>query len=268
MTGYADVFVIPVPNSKTAQYRELAETSAQVWREAGALSYVEFAAEDVKRGKVTSFPQSVDLGEDEQVIVAVIGYRSRDHRDEVNAKAMADARMAGWDMKSLPFDGKRMFYGGFRHFVGDHAVPATPAATHIAPYLFFRGRCEEAIDFYRGRLGAKVEVMLRFRDFPGEQDRSKVPVELDDRIMHAGLTIAGTQIMMSDGMKTGPLDFGCMSLSITVPDEDECDRIFNALAEEGSVQMPIGPAFFAKRFGSVTDKFGVSWMVIVPAATH
>lgn len=104
---------------------------------------------------------------------------------------------------------------------------------------------------------------MRFKDSPEKPNRDKVPAELDDRIMHAELKIAGAEIMVSDGMKSGPLDFQCMSLSITAESEAEADRIFKALAKDGTIQMPIGPTFFAKRFGAVADKFGVSWMVVV-----
>jgi uncharacterized glyoxalase superfamily protein PhnB/uncharacterized protein YbaA (DUF1428 family) len=258
MTGYTDIFVMPVPKQKTADYKKIAELSAKVWREHGALSYVEVAADDVKPGKWTSFPQSVDLKDDEFVVVALITYRSRAHRDEVNAKAMADPRMAGMDPKNLPFDAKRMFWGGFKPFLGGLAAPS------VQPYLFFRGRCEEAIEYYKRTLGAEVDIMMRFRDNPDKPGRDKVPAEFDDRIMHARLRIAGAEIMMSDGMKSGPLDFQCMSLSLSVSSEAECDHLYNALAADGTVQMPIGPTFFAKRFGAVADRFGVSWMIMVP----
>jgi len=140
----------------------------------------------------------------------------------------------------------------------------TSTTTAIQPYLFFRGRCEEAIEYYRAALGAEVAMMMRFKDSPDQPECDEVPAGLADRIMHACLRIAGAEIMMSDGMKTGPLDFECMSLSVSVASEAECDRIYNALAADGTVQMPIGPTFFAKRFGAVADKFGVSWMIIVP----
>jgi uncharacterized glyoxalase superfamily protein PhnB/uncharacterized protein YbaA (DUF1428 family) len=258
--SYIDVFVIPVPKRKIGDYKKLAELSAKVWREAGALSYFEVQADDAKPGKLTSFPQSVALEDGEQVVVALISYRSREHRDQVNAKAMADPRMKGMDPKTMPFDGKRMFWGGFAPFVGQSPV----ATNQIQPYLFFRGRCEEAIEYYSKKLGAEVGMLMRFKDNPDKPDRDKVPASLDERIMHANMRIAGAEIMMSDGMRSGPLDFQCMSLSLAVHSEAEADRIFNALAADGTVQMPMGPTFFAKRFGSVADKFGVSWMIIVP----
>jgi uncharacterized protein YbaA (DUF1428 family) len=115
--SYTDIFVMPVLKNKSDDYRKIAELSAKVWREHGAVSYVEVEADDAKSGKLTSFPQSVDLKADEFVIVALITYRSREHRDEVNAKAMMDPRIGGMDPKTLPFDTKRMFFGGFKPFV-------------------------------------------------------------------------------------------------------------------------------------------------------
>jgi PhnB protein len=261
MSNYIDLVVTPVQEAKLADYRHLAEISAQVWREHGALSYLEVQADDAKPGKVTSFPQSVDLRSGETVLIALIVYRSRAHRDEVNAKAMQDPRIAGMNPQILPFDTKRMFFGGFKPFVCDTPKPASPPA--IQPYLFFRGRCEEAINYYKATLDAEVLMMMRFKENPDKPGPDKVPAALDDKIMHACLRIAGSEIMMSDGMKSGALDFQCMSLSLSVPTEADVDRLFNALAEDGTVQMPLGKAFFSSRFGAVADKFGVSWMVIV-----
>ena len=137
----------------------------------------------------------------------------------------------------------------------------------IQPYLFFRGRCEEAITYYKEKLGAEVLMMLRFRDNPDKPSPDKVPAALDDRIMHACLRINGAEILMSDGMKSGDLDFQCMSLSLSVPNAAEAERIFNALAAGGTVQMPLGKTFFSPRFGMLTDRFGIAWMVIVPGET-
>jgi PhnB protein len=259
MSSYVDLVVIPVPAARLGDYRQLAEISADVWREHGALSYVEVEADDAKPGKVTSFPQSVALQSGETVLVSMITYRSRAHRDEVNARAMKDPRIAEMNPKTLPFDTKRMFFGGFKSFVGD------AQATAVQPYLFFRGRCEEAIAYYKARLGAEVVTMLRFRDNPDKPGPDKVPAALDDRIMHACLRINGAEILMSDGMRTGDLDFQCMSLSLSVSSEAEADRLFNALAADGTVQMPLGKTFFSPRFGAVADKFGVAWLVVVQA---
>jgi len=117
MGEYVDGFVVPVPKNKVEDYRRIAELAREVWMEHGALSYVEALAEDVKPGELTSFPQSVDLREDETVVFAWITYRSREHRDEVNRKVMADPRLKDHDPLKMPFDAKRMIYGGFRIFV-------------------------------------------------------------------------------------------------------------------------------------------------------
>jgi uncharacterized protein YbaA (DUF1428 family) len=114
---YVDGFVLPVPMKNLAAYRRIARKAGQVWREHGALTYVECVADDVKPGKVTSFPQSVKLKPGEVVVFAWITYRSRRDRDRVNAKVMADPRIAGMPPSAMPFDGKRMFWGGFRSIV-------------------------------------------------------------------------------------------------------------------------------------------------------
>jgi PhnB protein len=266
MTGYTDLFVLPVPNKNIEAYRKDAELFFAVWRDHGALSCVEVEADDAPVGQVTSFPQSVKLQPDETVFVGIITYQSRAHRDEVSAKAMKDPRMAGMKPANMPFDGNRMFFGGFKPFVGEALPAARPVenvASGVQPYLFFRGRCEEAIDYYRTTLDAEVLMMMRFQDNPDKTGHDKVPAALDNRIMHACLRINGADIMMSDGMRSGDLDFQCMSLSLSVATETVADRLFNALAKDGTVQMPIGKTFFSPRFGSVVDKFGVSWMVLV-----
>jgi uncharacterized protein YbaA (DUF1428 family) len=116
MSRYVDGFVVPVPKKNVEAYRKLAETAGKVWREHGALDYVECVAEDVKPGKLTSFPQSVKLEPDETVVFAWIVYASRAERDRINEAVMKDPRMAH-DPKSMPFDGKRMFMGGFEVLV-------------------------------------------------------------------------------------------------------------------------------------------------------
>jgi uncharacterized protein YbaA (DUF1428 family) len=113
MGKYVDGFVVPVPKKNVEAYRKMAQEAAEVWREYGALEYVECIADDVKPGKVTSFPQSVKLEPDETVVFAWIVYESRQHRDAVNEKVMKDPRMANMDPKSMPFDGMRRFWGGF-----------------------------------------------------------------------------------------------------------------------------------------------------------
>lgn len=117
MPHYVDGFVLPVQKDKVEAYRKLAQDACVVWKEYGALAYFEGLADDVQPGKLTSFPQAVQLKDDEVVVFSWIVYRSREHRDEVNAKVMADPRIAGLDMKSMPFDGQRMFWGGFSSLV-------------------------------------------------------------------------------------------------------------------------------------------------------
>jgi uncharacterized protein YbaA (DUF1428 family) len=114
MARYVDGFIVPVPRKKIADYRRVAKKAGRVWREHGALDFVECVADDVKPGKLTSFPQSVKLKSDEVVVFSWITYKSRAHRDRVNKKVMADPRLKDMmDMKAMPFDAKRMIFGGF-----------------------------------------------------------------------------------------------------------------------------------------------------------
>jgi uncharacterized protein YbaA (DUF1428 family) len=117
MAHYVDGFVVPVPTKNLAAYRALARKCGKIWMEHGALQYTECVADDVKPGKLTSFPQSVKLKADETVMFSWIVYKSRKHRDSVNKKVMSDPRIAGMDPKTMPFDGKRMFWGGFKGLV-------------------------------------------------------------------------------------------------------------------------------------------------------
>ena len=115
MSSYVDGFIVPVPKKNLAAYRRQGRKAGKVWREHGALDYREYVADDVKVGKWTSFPRSVKLKRDETVVFAWVSFKSRAHRDKVNAKVMKDPRLADMmDPKTLPFDGKRMIYGGFR----------------------------------------------------------------------------------------------------------------------------------------------------------
>ena len=114
---YVEGFVIPVPKKKVQEYRRLAQRAGKIWREHGALEYREWVADDVPVGKVTSFPRSVKLGRSETVVFSWILYKSRAQRDAVNKKAIADPRLADMNAKALPFDGKRMIFGGFKPLV-------------------------------------------------------------------------------------------------------------------------------------------------------
>jgi len=117
MNDYVEVFVVPVPKKNVETYRKQAELFVKVWREHGALSCIEVEADDAPPGKLTSFPQSVDLKPDETVFVGITTFRSRAHRDDVSAKAMKDPRIAAMSANTMPFDAKRMFWGGFKPFV-------------------------------------------------------------------------------------------------------------------------------------------------------
>ena len=118
MACYVDGFVVPVPKKNVNAYRRIAQKAGKVWRSHGALEYIECVGDDVKPGKLTSFPQSVKLKPSETVVFSWIVYKSRGHRDRVNAKVMKDPRLAKMmDPKSMPFDARRMIYGGFKTFV-------------------------------------------------------------------------------------------------------------------------------------------------------
>jgi PhnB protein len=132
----------------------------------------------------------------------------------------------------------------------------------IQPYLFFEGRADEAIEFYKKVLGAKVEMAMRFKDAP---DQSMISPGSKDKVMHAAVKIGDATVLMSDGRNTGKPNFQGFSLTLYAKDEAEADRLFGALGEGGEVRMPMDKTFFAKRFGMVADKFGVGWMIIVPA---
>lgn len=117
MSRYVDGFVLPVPTSNVDAYRRMAQQAGEVWLEHGALEFVECVAEDVKPGEVTSFPQSVKLEADETVVFAWIVYESREQRDRINEQVMKDPRLTGMAPESMPFDGKRMIWGGFETIV-------------------------------------------------------------------------------------------------------------------------------------------------------
>ncbi|ABD71808.1 3-demethylubiquinone-9 3-methyltransferase [Rhodoferax ferrireducens T118] len=133
----------------------------------------------------------------------------------------------------------------------------------VQPYLFFEGRCEEALEFYRTTLGAKVTMLMRFKENPEPQPPGMFPPGSDDKVMHASFTIGETTLMASDGRATGSPVFQGFSLSLSAPTDAEAKRLFSALGDGGQVQMPLGKTFFASSFGMVADRFGVSWMIIV-----
>ena len=137
-------------------------------------------------------------------------------------------------------------------------------------YLFFDGRCEEAVEFYRTALGAEVEMLMRFSEAPPQPEGDQAagcgaPAGSEDKVMHCSFRVGDTVIMASDGMCQGKPEFKGFSLAVTVPDEATVDRYFAALSEGGQVQMPLAQTFFSRRFGMVADRFGVSWMILVDA---
>ena len=130
----------------------------------------------------------------------------------------------------------------------------------IQPYLFFDGRCEEAIEFYRGTIGSEVTMLMRFKDSP---DQAMVTPGTENKVMHASLKIGDTNVMASDGRCMGQTNFQGFALSLIASDEAEAERLFTALGNGGQVQMPLAKTFFSPSFGMVADRFGVTWMVIV-----
>ncbi|MDR3519137.1 MAG: VOC family protein [Azospirillaceae bacterium] len=133
----------------------------------------------------------------------------------------------------------------------------------VQGYLVFEGRCEEAVAFYHQALGAEVAMLMRYQESPEPLPEGMVPPGAESKVMHAAFRIGDTVVMASDGRCTGRPAFQGFSLSLTVADEATADRAFAALGEGGTVVMPLAKTFYSPRFGMVTDKFGVSWMVIV-----
>jgi PhnB protein len=130
----------------------------------------------------------------------------------------------------------------------------------VQPYLNFNGRCEEALQFYSKHLGAKIEMMMRFKDMPGpQQPGMTAPPE---KILHAAFRVGDAQLLASDSHCTGKPAFEGIALAITARDDAEAKRVFGALSDGGKVQQPLIPTFFSSSFGMVDDRFGVSWMVM------
>ena len=137
----------------------------------------------------------------------------------------------------------------------------------VQSYLFFNGRCEEAIAFYQKTLGAQVTMMMRFKENPEPMTEGCGPgggAIPSENIMHASFRIGETEVMASDGMGGGKPEFKGFSLSLTAASDAEAQRLFKALGDGGKVEMPMDKTFFASSFGMVVDRFGVSWMVIKP----
>jgi PhnB protein len=136
-------------------------------------------------------------------------------------------------------------------------------AMQAQPYLFFEGRCEEAIEFYKKALGAEVTMLMRYKDSPEPPQPGMIPPGSENKVMHSSLRIGDTMVMASDGRCQGRSSFQGFSLCLTVRNEAEADRAFAALADGGQVQSPLTKTFFSPRFGMLADRFGVGWMVYV-----
>ena len=133
----------------------------------------------------------------------------------------------------------------------------------VRPYIFFQGRCDEALEFYKKALGAEINMLMRYKDSPDPLPPGAVAPGWENKVMHSTFTIGKSTLHASDGREPGKLALQGFSLSLTVANPAEADRCFNALADQGSVQMPLSKTFFTPSFGMLTDRFGVEWLVYV-----
>jgi PhnB protein len=134
----------------------------------------------------------------------------------------------------------------------------------VQSYLSFEGRCEEALEFYKKALDAKVNTLMRFKDSPVPCAEGQMPPGLDNKIMHSSFVVGETEVMASDGMCTDPqAEFKGISLALSTANDAEAKQRFDALAEGGKIEMPLTKTFFSSSFGMVADRFGVRWMVLV-----
>jgi PhnB protein len=133
----------------------------------------------------------------------------------------------------------------------------------LEPYLFFNGRCEEAIAFYKKALGAEVTMQMRMNEAPDPPPPGAVPPGFENKIMHANLRVGTMNLMLSDGNSATPPSFKGFSLCLGMATAAEAERTFKALAQDGTVTMPLGKTFWSPCFGMLEDRFGVGWMVIV-----
>lgn len=138
--------------------------------------------------------------------------------------------------------------------------------TTISPYLFFSGRCEEALEFYRNAIGAEVGMVMRFNQSPAPPPPGSLQPGFENKVMHAEFRVSGVRILASDSCDD-KATFDGFRLAISVPNEGEAHRLFRGLANGGTIEMPLGKTFFSPCYGMVTDKFGLGWMVMVPGET-
>ena len=132
----------------------------------------------------------------------------------------------------------------------------------VQPYIFFDGKCEEALEFYKGAIGAKVDMMMRFKEAP---DQSQMQPNTGEKVMHAAFRVGETQVLASDGHCAGKPSFQGFGLTLNAKDDAEAEKLFAAVGKGGQVQQPLVKTFFASKFGMVTDRFGIGWMVHVEA---
>jgi PhnB protein len=132
----------------------------------------------------------------------------------------------------------------------------------LQPYVFFEGRCEEALEFYRRALGAQVTSLMRFKDYPDPEETTRIQPGTENKVVHASFRVGDTAVLASDGRCMGSPTFQGFALSLTVPNEAEAERLYSALADGGEARMPLAKTFFSPRFGMVSDRFGVVWMVV------
>jgi PhnB protein len=130
----------------------------------------------------------------------------------------------------------------------------------VQPYLNFEGRCDEALEFYKKTIGAKVAMLMRFKDSP---DKSMITPGSENKVMHSAVQVGDSMVLMSDGRCRGKANFHGIALTISAKTEAEAEQLFNGLAEGGQVTMPMAKTFFSPKFGVLADKFGVGWMVLV-----
>lgn len=132
----------------------------------------------------------------------------------------------------------------------------------VQSYLFFDGRCEEALNFYKKTLGAEISGLIRYKESPEPCPEGMIPAGSEEKIMHVSFRIGDTELLASDGRCQGKPNFQGIGQALTVANAAEADKVFAALADGGQIQMPLAKTFFSPRFGMVADKFGVSWMIL------
>ena len=136
----------------------------------------------------------------------------------------------------------------------------------LETYLFFNGRCDEALAFYKTAVGAEVEMLMRFNQSPDPLPAGAIPPGFENKVMHCSFRVGNTRVMASDGCEAGGPKFAGFTLCLAVKTEADADKYFNALAEGGTVKMPLSKTFWSPRYGMLVDKFGVEWMVNVEQA--